>query len=96
MRCPKLSKTQQTTLMMALIKTRKLMRKRALPLDLYLYAIKREINTVQVLARLDLVCIQLGPWNRICTHYNLTDAGWILAQALLDAKTQRIARSVIR
>ena len=90
---PKLSEAQKSTLILALTKTQRMRRAHGPTSETFCYAIKREINTVQVLARLDLVCIQESKWNSICTHYDLTDAGWLLAQALLDTKTRRIAAS---
>jgi len=90
---PKLSKAQKSTLILALVKTQKMRRMHGSSSEIFCYAVRREINTVRVLGRLDLICIQTSQWENICTHYELTDAGWLLAQALLDAKTRRIASS---
>ena len=91
MRRPRLSPYQERFLTLAF--TREKMHRVHHHKDGSQYAIKRDRDTVHVLERLGLVVdVTHSDW-KIVVDYRLTPAGELLARALLDLKTRRIAAS---
>lgn len=92
MRRPKLSETQKQLLMIAYTREKRMRHRHFLYGDIKSIALGRIRETILVLSARRLVIIGPSP-SETGMYYWLSDAGELLARALLELKTQKIITS---